>query len=197
MNEREKEDRSVAKALLAVGIKVASVYDLVNTRQVYKEAIPVLLEFLPIIQDFNIKEGVVRALAVREAKDIATPILIDEFKKLDSTDGRQHLLKWAIGNTLSVVATDKAFDSIASLALDARHGASRQMIALALGNMKKSPVSNVLIQLLDDEEVAGHAIMALGKLKAKDAQKRIEQFLDHPKEWIRKEARRALKKIEK
>jgi HEAT repeat protein len=55
----------------------------------------------------------------------------------------------------------------------------------------------VLIDLLDDDEVVGHAIIALGKLKSKKAYPAIERFATHPKAWIRKEAKKALARIEK
>jgi HEAT repeat protein len=51
--------------------------------------------------------------------------------------------------------------------------------------------------LLADDRVAGHAIIALGKLKARDAAPEIEPFLRHETAWVRKEAQRALKKIDK
>jgi HEAT repeat protein len=51
--------------------------------------------------------------------------------------------------------------------------------------------------LLKDEEVAGHALIAIGKLKADKAKSYIKPFLEHPKSWVRKEAKRALAKIDK
>ena len=69
------------------------------------------------------------------------------------------------------------------------------MLAAALGNMKSAVAVDVLIELLNDDEVAGHALMALGKLKAFKARLHIERFLDHGKPWVRKEARKALAKL--
>ncbi|MBN2394562.1 MAG: HEAT repeat domain-containing protein, partial [Anaerolineae bacterium] len=67
----------------------------------------------------------------------------------------------------------------------------------ALGNMKDARAIGVLIELLDDEEVAGHALMALCKLAPPEARSAIERFTDHPRTWIRNEAKRALAKIDK
>ncbi len=52
------------------------------------------------------------------------------------------------------------------------------------------------IELLDDDDVAGHAVMALGRLKAPRAREKPEPFLSHPRTWVRAEARKALAKIE-
>ena len=46
---------------------------------------------------------------------------------------------------------------------------SRQMFALALGKVPSEKSENALIQVLDDDEIAPHALEALGKLKSKKA----------------------------
>jgi HEAT repeat protein len=106
-------------------------------------------------------------------------------------------IKWAAGNALAEVADDRVFDDLVELATDKHHGRAREMVAVALGNMRNPRAVDVLVDLLADEEVAGHAIMALGKLKAVTARPHIERFLQHPKAWVRREATRALAKIDK
>lgn len=199
MNLLEKEDQRVATELRAVGIKVDGVYDLVNSRRSYKEAIPVLVKLLPSIQEPRIKEGVVRALAVKEAvgEEVARA-MIREFEAIDpGAPPVEQGLKWAIANTLSVVARDSMFEEVTALARDERHGKAREMLAEALAHMKDPRAVDVLVELLNDDEVAGHAVVALGKLKARAAKPAIERFLGHPKPWVRKEAERALAKIQR
>jgi hypothetical protein len=53
------------------------------------------------------------------------------------------------------------------------------------------------MEMLDDEQVAGHAGAPLGKLKVVRAKGRLEQFQNHPKTWIRKAAKTALASIRK
>lgn len=199
-NFRDLEDRRVVAALRKAGVEVESIYDLVNSREPYPEAVPVLLQLLPDVRESVIKEGVVRALTVKEARGIAARPLIVEFKSIppqrEEIDGEQ-LLKWTLGNALSVVADDGVFGEIVDLLREKRHGQSRQMLALALGKMKDPRAVDVLLELLGDEDVAGHAIMALGRLKAKKARAKIESFLTHPKAWVRKEAKKAIAKINK
>ena len=55
------------------------------------------------------------------------------------------------------------------------------MVVVALGNMSNPRAVDVLLNLLNDDEVAGYAIIALGKLKEEEFKKSIEPFLDHPK----------------
>jgi HEAT repeat protein len=61
--------------------------------------------------------------------------------------------------------------------------------------MKNPAAVTCLMELLGDDVVCGHAVMALGNLRAKPASERITPFLNHPKEWIRQEARKALASI--
>jgi len=196
MSTRENDDQRVTEALSFAGLKVSSIFDLVNTKDSYENAIPVLLTLLPTLHDPVIKEGVVRALAIKEARNTAVLPLIEEFKKIDPDDEGEQMLKWAIANALSVIARDSEFEEISLLVRDKRHGKAREMLAVALGNMKKTPEAiNVLVELLNDDVVAGHAAIALGKLKATQAIPALEKLNNHSKDWVRKEAERAIKKI--
>lgn len=58
-----------------------------------------------------------------------------------------------------------------------------------------SLVVKFLIELPNDEEVAGHAVIALGQIRDPRAAQAFEPFLAHEKAWIRKEAKKALKRI--
>src|SRR5215510_10956691 len=152
-----------------------------------------LLEWLPQVQDAYIKETMVRALSVPSAKPFAAPALVEEFRR--AAPG-QSLLKLAIGNALSVVADDSVSDDIIELAMDLKHGKARQLVVLALGNMQDPRAAETAMRLLDDEVVAGHAIMALGRMKAKRSRSLLKPFLQHRRAWIRREARKAVERID-
>ena len=165
-------------------------------KKVYTRAVPILINWLPRVQNRYVKDDIVRTLTVPWAKPVAALPLIAEYKEIDN-DSLDGFIKWAIGNALSVVADDSVYADIVNLAQDKRHGKAREMVVVALGNMRTPDAVEVLTNLLNDDEVAGHAIIALGKLKAKEAKENIEPFLNHPKAWIRKEAKRAIAKIDK
>lgn len=200
VSARERESALIVERLKAdAGITVTSVYDLVNSPEDYPHAVPTLLELLPIITDRRLKEGIVRALTVKEAtSSLAASALVDEFKRLPH-DREWELVKWAIGNALAVVATDDVLDDLAALVEDKHHGKSREMLVVSLGNMRdgRQRAIDVLQRLLADDEVAGHAIIALGNLCAAEARGSIERFRENPKPWVRKEADKALKKIDR
>lgn len=165
-----------------------------RNKRSYQTALPILLKWLPHITNQRLKEDVVRVLSVAWAKPQAAPALVVEFEKADATSTLG--LKWAIGNALAVVADDQVFEKIVALLQAPKHGRAREMLGVALGNMMEPRAVDVLIEALQDDEVAGHAIIGLGKLKNLSARPFIEPFLSHPKRWVRAEARRALARID-
>lgn len=189
------DEQPVVHALAGIGLRVESIADLFNKKQSYARAVPILLEWLPKVTSMDVKEDIVRALSVRWARPAAALPLVEEFRRAD--DYRGAALKWAIANALSVVADDRVFEAVADLARDRRHGKAREMLAFALGNMVNERAVDVLIELLSDEETAGHAIMALGRLKAARAKEKIAEFRNHDKAWIRRETHKALRNIER
>ena len=71
------------------------------------------------------------------------------------------------------------------------------MLALALGKMRDPRALSILVDLLKDEEISGHAIIGLGKLGAAPARPYLEPFLDNSKSWIRNEAKKAIARIDR
>jgi len=164
MARYERDAAPVLADLAEAGYHVNSVEELYHRRLDYKSAIPILLKWLPLIENLDVKEAIVRALTVPWAKPIAAPALLAEFHKLLSEPDIS--IKWAIANALEVVADDNSYDEIVNLVRNPQSGSAREMLALALGKMKNPDAQNVLIELLEDDMVAGHAIMALGKLRS-------------------------------
>lgn len=190
----EEEDRRVVSALRFAGTQVDSVYDLLK-RKVTRDEINALLRVLPDVEEPVIKEGIVRALTDRAAKGAAARPLVAELRR--AAELGQDLLAWAIGNALTVVADESVRDDLLELVQDRRLGGGRQTVAEALARFKNDQeVVDALVGLLEDEEVAGHAIVALRKLKAREAKPHLEPFLDHPKAWVRKEAKKALQLLQ-
>jgi len=181
------------------GVEVERLSQLIKEPIDYRPGISVLLKWLPLVDNLAVKRTLVQVLTVKWARPVAAHPLIEEYLKvpIDTVDDMSMLFKWEIGSALSVVADASVFDEVVALVRDRRHGWARQMLAVALGNMKDPRVVGVLIDLLDDEEVAGHALVALRKLAPVEARGAIERFVDHPKTWVRNEARRAVAKIDK
>lgn len=175
--------------LAAVGFDVEAVRELRLLGRPYPEAVPVLIHWLPLVKYDALKEDIVRTLSVPWARD-ATSLLLDEFMRAD--DATETGLRWAIGAAIEVHATDAIANEMIKLATDRRYGRAREMIVVGLGKLRDARAEDVALRLLGDDEVLGHAIRALGKLRARSARAQIEGLLHDPRSWIRKEAKRAL-----
>lgn len=186
------DSQYVKQELEYVGIFINDIYDLVNTKKKYPKAIPVLVKLLREVSDAAVKEGIIRALAVKEAKGVAGKALFKEYHTLKNSS--KHLA-WAIGNTIAVIITNDDEKDVLEIVQNPYNGMSRQMFALALGKIKSDSVEQVLINLLDDEEIVPHVLDALAMHKSRKAIDRIEALINHHNLLIRKEAHKALKKI--
>lgn len=185
---------SIKIELLKVGLKVNDVYDLVNSAKSYSSAIPVLINLLKEgVQPIKLREGVIRALAVKEAIGKIGKLLIDEYNK---TPKNEVMLRWAIGNTFFTTAKNENVDDVIEIVSNKSNGISRQMFVSSLGKLKSEKSENVLIELLGDSEVASHALYALARMKSEKARKSITGLLNHPNRLIRREASKALKKLD-
>lgn len=186
--------------LRSVGVGVDDVWDLVNSPLPHAAAIPVLLDWLEHVDERvasydrpKFIEALARALTIRAARPVAAPALIRAFKEAD--EGSAPLLRWALGNALSVVGDDSFFDDLAALALDRNYGIARQMVVLGFARSKDRRAVPLLVSLLDDDDVVLHATEALGKLKATEARSQLEALVIHPRPAVRKAAYKALGKL--
>jgi hypothetical protein len=189
-------EEQVLRELGAVGFASRSLADLRHSGVRYREAIPVLLDWLPRVTNVKAKGEIVRALSVPWAKPVATEPLIDEFRRLDvSADPTGTGLRWTIGNALEVLFADANFEAFTELARDERYGKARQMVVLGLGKSKRPEAVDVLLGFIGDPDVDGHAVKALGKLKAPESRPALESKLADSRAWVRSEARKALAKL--
>lgn len=189
------EGEKLIKSLSKVGIYINDVYDLVNDKQPYPKAIPVLIEYLKNdLKDDKLKEGIIRSLAVSEAKGIANKTLLDEFTKVPKD---KMLLRWAIGNSICDLIQPVDVKQVIDIVRNADNGMVRQMFIMALGTARTELAEQTLIELLSDDEVAPHCMSALGKMKSIRSIGQVRMLVGHSNPLIRKEAIKALAKIER
>jgi len=182
--------------LAAAGYEVGSVSELRTSGTRYRAAVPVLLKWLPLAASLAEKEEIVRALSVPWARTAALAPLIEEFRALPApAEPREELFRWAVGNGIEVLWDDGRFDELVDLARDQRFGKAREMVVLGMGRSKRPEAGDVLIALLDDPVVSGHAVKALGKLKVSRARPGLERMTSDRRAWVRREAEKALSKL--
>lgn len=166
-----EEDQRVVAQLRQRGLDVSSVWDLVHTADDYADAVPFLVTLLSRTADYDVKEGIVRALSLKRFRSSAFEALLSVLEDLfDDMTPRADTLKWAIGNALS-------------------------MIAFAMGRIKHRGAVPVLIRLLDEPQVAAQAACALGKMNAHEAQDALLRLARGSKGLAKKEAGKALARL--
>jgi hypothetical protein len=148
---------------------------------------------VPVEDREKVREGLVRALTIPAARPSAGPVLIEQFRRVSDPTGLGP--RWVIGNALEVVADDSMLDEVAAIVRDPAFGKARQMVVLALARSKDPRAVPLLIELLDDEDVAPYAARALGKLGAAEARSALVRHLESPQPLLRREAKRALAKL--
>lgn len=187
------DEEIVRQAFEKIGLVVKDIYELLNLKKKSPEMIRVLTELLD--QDFkddNLKEGAVRALAVKEAKGLAGKSLLRAF---NFAKKEEFALRWAIGNSMEVVMTDECVDGVIDVVSDASNGKAREMFVLALGKVRSQKAEEALMKLLNDEGVVAQAIAALSRMESKRSKELITQFINHPRPLVRREAAKALKRL--
>jgi len=153
-----KAEAPLVAELRKVGEEVETVWDLVNTSRPYPRAIPVLIKHLQIDYPDRVREGIARALAVRDAK-VAWDVLLELFKK---DDDRAALgSKAAIGLALSAAANDEVLDDIIGLIRDRAHGANRIALLEPLCRSAQPRASEVLEELRNDPDLSFEVKRAL------------------------------------
>ena len=219
--EQIRQSRAATKALIdqliELGYHVESLSDLRHQKKPWKTALPILLSWLPHIEDLSVKADIVRCLSVPWVGSKATAQLIEEFKKYapilpkpsnlwsgnqlreipeeQKALGLSFTLAWAIGNALSIVDVKGFEKQIIELCRNPKYGIARQMLVWGLGRFHCSEAEETAVELLNDEQVQIQAIGALGRMKSKRALFELERLLIDKRPAIRKEARKAITKI--
>jgi hypothetical protein len=179
------------------------VFSVVPTRFDYAAAAPILVKWLPRVPDPVEKEVIARSLAgEKSAPAEAGRLLVAEFRRAPLSDESR---KWAYANTLATLAEAEVADDLIELIRDPRHGRARQMLCDALKRTKDPRAPDTLIELIDDDDVAGHAISVLRSYGPKSslphlrcARSKLEAVLERPTatELAKRQARKALERLD-
>jgi hypothetical protein len=208
-----EEGRAVVTALEAAGIDASDFGQFVNYPAPeagielasfdYEQAAPILMEWLPRVEDQILREVIARSLGYRSAPPGTAVALLAEFRRQPTSEDWMST-KWAVGSALAEVADASVTDDVIELLRDRRHGRARQMLCEALRRTKDARAPAVLLELLDDPDVAGHAILELRMLGPKSslpcleaAKPALERLVDDEaaSPFTRRQARKALERL--
>ena len=189
------EEQPILAELANLGLEVEHIQDLYQQRIDYRRAIPVLVSWIPRVEELTVKEMLVRAVTDPAARGIAGPTLVEAFEA--AADESWSGLPWVIGNAIETVADASLLDDMIRLARNRDYGRAREMVVMGLGRIRRQEAVQTLIELLDDPEVAGHAVKGLAKLQPPEARTALERFVDDERGWVRLAASRAIAGIDR
>ena len=194
-----REEEPLIADLSSVGIKVDSVWDLVNTNRAYPAAVPVLVRHLQNREyPIKIREGIVRALIVPEADSTVAHALLHELWALEPcSGGLNDSLKGAIAVALAFMARKLAVTEILRVIENDKFGYTIFPLIEAVAEIMGSKSIPILLPLLDRPSVAGPTARALANLKAIEALPKLRALSDVPNGNLRAMIRGSIKKLEK
>jgi hypothetical protein len=197
---RQLEDELEANGIDTTDFGIFS--SVVPTTFDYDAAAPILVRWLPRVRDPAEKEMLARSLTgVKTARSEAGRAILAEFRNADM---RADAEKWAYGNALATLADGEIADDLLDLLRDRRHGGAREMLCDALKRTADPRAPDALIDLIDDDDIAGHAIYALRSYGPKTAlphlrraRPKLEALLARPtaSPFARRQAQRALERL--
>lgn len=86
-------------------------------------------------------------------------------------------------------------DRILSICLNKRAKRGRQSFVMLLGKTKYCDYAGALVPLLEDDDVNGHVIETLYKMRARGYAALISPFLTHKQTWIRNAAKKYIRRF--
>jgi hypothetical protein len=158
--------RPLAQALAACNYRVETAWDFVNAQYSYRSALPVLIEHLERPYHPRNLEGIVRALTVPPARDLAWDALMAIAQRPVSSAPEESLQDAAF-NALAVIATKDDMPALAAMALDRSLGSGRSAFLIRLRKSKYPEIESVLARALDDPDLAPQARIELRKVGRK------------------------------
>lgn len=158
--EMRRAEAPLVDELRAAGYDVQSAWDLVSTRGSYPSALPILLAHLPRLYPDVVREGIARALAVRETKDVGWDVLTQAYR-----DEPQSQTKGGLAVAIAATADREVIGDVIDLVRDRRHGSSRLLLLRALTRSKDPRARETLVELKDDSDLVKEIEVILRRSK--------------------------------
>jgi HEAT repeat protein len=182
------EQEPVLRELRARGVSVQSLSALAKLPDAqYQQALPVLLVWVRAGGSPSLRASIARVLATPRAGPTAAPTLISALRVEPDP-----VVQWSLATAIATLADVSLLDEIEVLVQEAALGKARELLVVALGTVKSPRAVKLLLALIDDPAVGGHALLALRRAGAKVPSARVEQFTQDSRGWVRNEARRLI-----
>lgn len=107
------EEQPLLEDLQRSGFRGSSVWDLVNTREAYPQLVAPLRDHASLDYLAPVREGIFRALTVRESDNSVLDVLIAEWRRGVGKDNK--FLRWALANAITYIVPRKNVSDLVTL----------------------------------------------------------------------------------
>ncbi|MBW6522831.1 hypothetical protein KZ810_04905 [Sphingomonas sp. RHCKR47] len=154
-----REQAELISDIQSVGLKIESVWDLVNTSMPYPTALPVLLNHLQRPYSANTREGIARALAVKAAR----PLAWDTLTSLARNGSLPGGVTEGIMAAICAMARPADVPCLIDLLADRSIGNTRCFLIANLRRSKRPEARQALIDNRHDPDLATEIDRRLGR----------------------------------
>lgn len=144
------EEVELVADLQAVGYAVSSVWDLVNTTEAYPQAIPILISHFARPYSDKIREGIARALAMKDARRFAW----DEFLGTVKSGSLSEPVADGVMAAIAAMAGPTDLNIIVDLICDRSLGPKRVFLVRLLMRSRRPEVRETLLSLANDPDLS-------------------------------------------
>jgi hypothetical protein len=192
-----EEAAAVVGRLREQGIEIDDLWDIVNRpNKAYSHRLAALIEELRSARHLRVREALVRALGIPEARGVAAAPLLEELRRA-SAEGGPETYRWAIGNALGSVATADERDALEEVALDDAHGRAREQVVEALSRLPASPRTPALVErALADARLAPFALKIIERHAIRGFEDRVAELERDERDWVANRAAKAKRSLD-
>lgn len=180
-----EEAEPIIAELQALGLQITKLQELGSSKTGDRRSVPTLVRWFPKIVGAELKMDLAAILGRSWAQPDGVAALISELPHINpSLDRGLDSVRGRVADALDKSITDKSVDSTSVKSLirfvqDKHQGLARGFVVMALGKLTshKRQLVPVLVELLDDETMLLAAVVALGRLKASEAEDAVKAHL--------------------
>lgn len=152
------EQMELLRDLQEAGSEVRSVWDLVNTATPYPKALPVLVDHLIRPYSDRTREGIARALAVKDARPLAWDIMVG----LIQSGSLPKEVADGVMIAISAMARPADLSVLIGMLADKRIGSSRIFLVRKLMRSKRPEARQALMNSRADPDLRKEVVARLG-----------------------------------
>lgn len=195
-------EQAMKRELDAAGIPEDTVWELVNSRNDYPQAVPIVIDWLqhldervPPQEDRRAwRAGLIRNLITKHAKGNRAAIDI-LFHQFEIEPPLSNLELEAAGFALAEICERSDFGRVADLIRAERDFPTKSVLVQWLGQIKTDEAKELAVSQLSKPATRIPAMRALVRQKASGVRDAVAAYLNDEHEVFRKEARKTLDKL--